>query len=218
MTTEQSQPGQNKAHLEVEATDLPGQFTGESRRRFTKAGLAASGVMVTLASRPVLGCTTTDAPSGFVSGDVSHRGQTQGSCGVSPGYWKNHTDWPPPMKPDAGNGKPSQNKHGLTGDNNDGTLFSSVFDCTKSRSAPYAAIAMSDLLDHQAFDVSNLGMHCVAAYLNALAGMTPFLPANEIVKMFNQWAATGYFYPLYPATSVKWDAAQIVDYLTKTQD
>lgn len=220
MSIKHDQPDEKKISSDAKPAEMPAQFAGESRRRFTKAGLAASGVMVTLASRPVLGCATAETPSGFISGNVS-RGQAQASCGLSPGYWKNHSDWPAPMVSHTPPVTPARHKFGAghnDTDHDDGTLFSAVFDCTRSRSLPYAKIAMSDLLVPQSFDNSRLGAHCVAAYLNALAGMTPYLPAAKVVQMFNQWAATGYFYPLDPSTSVKWDAAQIVAYLGKTQD
>lgn len=49
--------------------------SGESRRRFATSGLAVSGVILTLASRPVLGQTAFClSPSGWVSGNTSQHG------------------------------------------------------------------------------------------------------------------------------------------------
>jgi len=71
-------------------------------------------------------------------------------------------------------------------------------------------------LGSQTFDTNSVGMYCVAAYLNAIQGLTPFLTATQVVQMFNQWAATGYYRPIEANTAVKWDAAYITYYLTST--
>lgn len=73
---------------------------------------------------------------------------------------------------------------------------------------------MLNLLSHQSFDKQNLGMHLVASYLNAMAGWTSFLTVQRIQSMFSEWSSRGYF---EPTAGVKWDAAQIVDYLQLTQ-
>jgi len=58
-----------------QGTDDQIKFSGESRRRFATSGLAVSGVILTLASRPVLGQTAFClSPSGFISGNTSHHG------------------------------------------------------------------------------------------------------------------------------------------------
>lgn len=165
----------------------------ESRRRFGKSGLAASGVLLTLASRPVLGCEVCKSPSGFLSGNLSTHGGPSICEGRSPGYWKNQTSWPIA--------------------NRSTCKFSSVFTC-RPRS-PYATVTMLNLLSPQDFDSNNLGMHLVAAYLNAMQGWTPFLTVERIESMFSEWQATGYF---SPTAGVKWSAAEIVDYLKRTQD
>jgi len=50
------------------------KFSGESRRRFATSGLAVSGIILTLASRPVLGDTFCMTPSGYCSGNTSQHG------------------------------------------------------------------------------------------------------------------------------------------------
>lgn len=62
-----------KQQLSQDAADQI-KFSGESRRRFATSGLAASGIILTLASRPVLGQTFCLSPSGFVSGNTSQHG------------------------------------------------------------------------------------------------------------------------------------------------
>lgn len=164
----------------------------ESRRRFGKSGLAVSGVLATLASRPVLGGEVCKSPSGFLSGNLSTHGQQPVCEGRSPGYWKTHTNWPVA--------------------NRSTCKFSSVFTC--NRRSPYASVTMLELLSHCHFDRNNLGMHLVAAYLNALKGWTPFLTVETIKAMFSECQSTGYF---SPTAGVKWDVAQVVEYLRRTQ-
>lgn len=74
---------------DVERVSVDGP-SDESRRKFNKSGLAGAAVMLTLASKPVLGnpiynCTV----SGNTSGNVSSHGQDLAcnTCGLSPGYY-----------------------------------------------------------------------------------------------------------------------------------
>ncbi len=162
-----------------------------SRRRFTASGIAVSGVLMTLASRSVMGQTTSKSPSGFISGNQSTHGPAPISSGRSPGYWKNHqSSWPVPLS----------------------TKFSGVFSC--SSTSPYKQFTMLELLTHRPTDTNNLGMHLVAAVLNARMGWTPFLTEERIRSMFTEWQSKGYF---SPTANVQWNAAQIVDYLKATQ-
>lgn len=191
MTT--SGPNDNHVNMQLieDSVDYHGPKNA-SRRRFGKSGLAASGVLITLASRPVLGTEVCKSPSGFLSGNLSTHGPAPICKGRSPGYWKNHTKWPIPNRTTC--------------------KFSSVFTCP--RGSPYAKVTMLELLSHQSFDSQNLGMHLVASYLNAVAGWTSFLTVQRIQSMFSEWSSRGYF---EPTAGVRWDAAQIVDYLQLTQ-
>ncbi len=191
MTTEEPQSG------EMEKQQLPSvgidqsKSVDESRRRFTKSGVAASGVLLTLASRPVLGDVICKSPSGFLSGNQSSHGTPPICQGRSPGYWKKHVgSWPVPP----------------------GTKFIHVFHC--SYSSIYAKYTLLQLVNPQSDDTNKLGMHLVAAFLNARMGWTPFLKEETVIAMFKEWAATGAF---SPTATVYWNAAQIVEYLTATQ-
>jgi hypothetical protein len=171
----------------------PASATGvvnAGRRRFGRTGLAASGILATLASRPVLGaaCMT---PSAFVSGNLSTHGTPPACAGRSPGYWKNKTDWPIA--------------------NRDTAKFKNVFTCAKT--SPYFDVTMLTLLDPQDFDKYNLGMHLVAAYLNAMAGWSPVLPVTKLQSMWNELQAVGYFTPV---AGVHWTAPDVVNYIQST--
>jgi len=168
-------------------------LVNESRRRFGKSGLAATGVLATLASRPVLGCDVCKSPSGFLSGNLSRNDKPQVCAGRSPGYWKNKTSWPIP--------------------NRSTVKFSSVFTCKSG--SPYKTVTMLTLLSPQSYDKNNLGMHLVAAYLNVKQGWSPFLTVERLNSMFTELQSKGYF---TPTAGVKWTAAQVVDYLSRTMD
>lgn len=169
--------------------DLP----NPARRRFGAAGLAASGVIATFASRPVLGAgLTCKSPSGFLSGNLSTHGEQPVCAGRSPGYWKTHGAWP------IANRETAQ--------------FDKVFQCDAG--SPYAGITFLKLLEPQKFDKDKLGMHLSAAFLNAMAGYTPFLTVERILSIFSEWQRTGQF---TPTATVSWNSAQIVEYLRATQ-
>jgi hypothetical protein len=168
----------------------------QSRRRFTKSGLAASGVILTLSSRPVMGAgdgpMACKSPSGWISGNSSTHGQPPTCMGRSPGYWQNHEgNWPIPRE----------------------TRFRDVFaDCRPG--SVYYDTTMYQLCTAQQYDKYKLGRHLTSAYLNAVKGWTPFLPVATIRAMFTEWQEKGYF---SPTAGVKWYPDQIVEYLTATQ-
>lgn len=167
---------------------------GRVRRRFTRAGLGATGVLMTLASQPGMATDVCTTPSGSLSGGLQSHNPRAVICeGQSPGYWKNHTGWPVGCQPD--------------------TPFGQLFAVDAAHAATYGAVNCGAILAHQGFDESNLGMHLVAAYLNALAGLTSFLGTDELQRIWNEWQAKGYF---SPAPSVQWNAASIVVYLSGT--
>lgn len=163
-----------------------------SRRRFTTAGVAASGVILTLASRSVMASDKCpQSPSGFASGNQSSYGPgTNCTYGRSPGYWKNKEGWPVSTE----------------------TLFQAHFNC--SYGSPYRGHKLLDILSPQQFDKDKIGMHLSAALLNAKKGWTPYLTESQIKAMFTEWQSTGGY---TPSAGVKpWSAAEIVEYLKST--
>ena len=200
MTIKKDQIDENEENQQSELVTSQDVFAGESRRRFTRAGLAASGVVFTLASAPVLGCTA-QSPSGFASGNLSHSGNTQ-SDACSPCYWCSKETWGHGIKRDSSSTK------------NDGTKFRVLFPTCSSGSKYYSSTC-SDLIEGQSFDSANgyLGMYLVAAYLNSISGWTSFLPPAKIQQMFTEWQSHGYF---SPSPGVQWNATKIVTYLKST--
>lgn len=195
----------------------------ESRRRFTKSGLAVSGVLLTLASRPVLGAVQCQSPSGFISGNVSTHGEILYCDGGTPGYWgtnvlppkntksSNYHQWPDPYVP--GTLKTSctqtQNPECWTG----GTKFhGGVLGFGGSEYGDKSMLQV--ILLGGDVDSAQLGAHCVAALLNAAKGWTNnVLTESQVRGMYNDFVNKGYF---EPTAGVKWDADDIVAYLVTT--
>lgn len=195
-----------------------------SRRRLAGTALGMSAIF-TLASRPVLAgqCLT---PSAACSGNLSQHGTPILCSGKSPGYWKEHiSPWPSPYLPgscNSGNGQCNKASN-WTG----GTLFHPLFSGTQfmadldgNSSTPKTSLSMMQVMMMNdgsnlwgLTDPDNLGMHIVAALLNAKMGYTPVLTETDVINMWNEWANKGYF---EPTANVQWNSKQIVDYIVTT--
>ncbi len=71
----------------------------ESRRQFTKTAVG-SAVILTLASKPVMGSTYACTGSGGMSGNTSSHGPGVSCLACSPGYWRaSPGTWPTPYYP-----------------------------------------------------------------------------------------------------------------------
>jgi hypothetical protein len=182
-------PGQQNENIDDKKVSSLSEdgLENAGRRRFARSGLAASGIIATLTSRPVLGAVC-KSPSGFLSGNLSKPDECTTLGGVSPGYWKNKTDWP--VSP--------------------GLKFCKVFTAT---SGPFSTVTLVALLDPQEYDKYGLGRHLVAAYLNYMSGRTPFLKLETLQAMWNEIRLKGYF---TPTAGVTWTPDQVVSYISKT--
>lgn len=183
----------------------------EARRQFTRTGLVASGILLTLTSRAAVGGNfVCKSPSGFLSGNLSQHGKPITCSGVSPGYWGTHpTQWPLPYQ--AGTCKTKTCTH--SADWSGGTLFRNIFTCA-GQGRIYTNYSMMQVIWLSGTgDPSQLGAHCVAAILNARMATTPVLTETKVVNIFNEWDSKGYF---EPTAGVKWYAADIVNYLNST--
>lgn len=181
---------------------------GAARRRFTRLGAGATGVILTLHSQPGMAadglrCTT---PSGFMSMTTTASRGPQGVCSNnrSHGYWKTHADeW--------------ESRAGLSS----GTKFGSVL----AASGNYEGLAEVTLLDvlqpsHaiKAIDHQRVAMQTVTALLNAraaaYAGEPTVLPEERVLQIWNQFAAQGYYTP--GSGTYIWDGALIAEYFEST--
>lgn len=187
-----------------------------SRRRFTKSGLAASGVILTLASRPVLANVVCKSPSGFLSGNTSthiqemcfgnypdyyaNNPQAWGGTQYLPGTYNNNKENSNSNESSNSNGNPSSknNVDNWVG----GTQFQQAF----PGSSQYPGKSMMTVILSQ----DALGAHCTAALLNESLGLTPVLTEAKIVDMFLECEMMGYF---EPTAGVHWFREDIVFYL-----
>lgn len=173
----------------------------ESRRRFTKSGVAASGVILTLASRPVLGKGTPGkgcvSPSAWGSINTSGYGPEPVCQGKPPRYWKTRPkDWPVKCA---------------------GEPFHRYFICGpgfKYYKATMLEVCQNDYSDW--FEGAELCSRLVAAYLNFKQGWTPFLKEETIRAIFSEcFSGKGGF---SPTAGVTWSRRQCIDYLKATQE
>lgn len=196
-----------KQEQHEQATDAPAaqgnaaiSARGAARRRFAKAGMGASGVLLTLASQPGMAATVCTTPSGFLSGTWASHAPNNPCLGVSPGYWKNHHDeW----KGSAGT---------------DGTArFSFVFPTTLRTSA-LKAYTLFEVVDPTVVvngsDPDNVAMHIVASLLNVRSGRISVMNEERVREIWREYASTGYFTP--SAGAKKWNGYEITEYLKST--
>lgn len=175
--------------------------TGAARRRLGKAGLGASGVILTLTSQPGMAttrlmCTSASAYGSFTPASHAH---AQVACdGRSPGYWKN---WK------------GQWYGAYTSPN---AQFGAVFNCMGA-TAGLAPMTLFQVLSppkqYKGLDSNNVAMHIVAALLNARSGRVPQLPESKVFEIWNEYSRTRFY---SPRKDIIWNGALIVDYLKST--
>lgn len=170
---------------------------GAARRRFAKAGLGASGVIMTLVSQPGMAANVCAPPSGFLSGAWASQNPNSACFGRSPGYWKEHSElWKTTM-----------------GD----LKFSKTLGVT-SRTAALEPYTLLQVVDPTAIpngaDKGNVAMHIVAALLNARYDKVSVLPETRVREIWTEYSSTGFYTP--SAGAAKWDGEQIVKYLKST--
>lgn len=210
-----------------------------SKRKLAKAGLAASGILLTLASKSVLAGRPTGyatggqafqctSPSGFSSLNVSAPGKNPPSClGRTPGFWK---QWPeewahctPAYDPGVCTGT---NGSGAcsTFDPNTGTPFhSNVAGRTYPAGFPglsgsgFGARSLMGVMvnNDSALDPDNVGAHVAATVLNIARGWIPpeVMTMAIILGIWDDYINTGSY---NPTAGVTWYGADIVVYLKTT--
>jgi hypothetical protein len=184
-------------HTSATVPSVPDQ---PARRRVLKGSLATAPVLLTLASRPVLGgqCAVTSA---FVSLAGSRTAAYQTCQGKSPSVWASAKDWPTPYFATAKNGA-----HGHA---------ATPYHCTTTglNGTAFQTSTMLDVLALTGGGTASLGRHISAALLNAKAGLTPVLDEARVRAMWNDFVLRGRF---EPTAGVSWGAAEIVTYIKST--
>ena len=187
-----------------------------ARRRFTKSGLAASGVILTLASRPVLANNLCKSPSGFLSGNVSSH-IDQVCFGNYPDYYANYPDAWKGTQYIPGEYKNKETKSTDTGSTSStanlnsskeidkwvgGTQYSQAF----PGSNRFSGRSMMQVLWMQ----DPMGQQLVAALLNAALGLTPPLTETMVIDICVEYETRGFF---EPTAGVHWYEQDILIYL-----
>jgi hypothetical protein len=168
---------------------------GIARRRFTRAGAAASGVLLTLHSQPGMAAEVCTTASGSLSGGLqSFRGPRPTCAGRSPGYWKNTDSWPGVLKT---------------------TPYSRVFACNARNFKTYGSVTLAEILVPKKWDTFGVGRHLVACWLNVKAELSTFQTEEDLTRIWNEYARNGYY---TPTAGVRWDGDRIAQYLQSTYD
>jgi len=176
---------------------------GAARRRFTRAGAAASGVLMTLHSQPGMAAIVCATPSGHASALISARNPDALSCsGLSPGVWSQS------LKPRGKNGNtPGHLSWPISKDKKFGSLF------TTGKAIGQATFEQVLGNNDPVFDPDNLGAHLVAAYLNVLSGRSSFQNEYMLVNIWNNLRDYGVY---HPAANIDWKGKEVVEYLRST--
>ena len=218
---------QNDEELKREPTE-PG--VDQTRRRLAGAAVG-SGVLLTLASRPVLANGVCLSPSGFQSGNLSRPNQGYTPCnGRTPGYWgqKNSIEqdsWTAAGCEPGTCDSMSGNCNNYTGWHNTSghiaTKFCDTFPCS-GLLAIYKYVPGSSSTEMSLMQVMHLngqqdpyqfGAHLVAAYLNAKSGMNVMPSVAIVLDIASSIDAPGTY---SPAPGVTWTLEQVVTYLKTT--
>ncbi len=173
---------QGAEHTAETQREVAEHARAEARRRFIKGTAAASPVLLSLVSRPVMGAARICSASGFMSGNVSQPQTAVGCGGLSPGYYKNHSPWPSPYVSgtQTGNG----NSSAFSG----GTKFHAVFIAGKYN---YGTKSMLEVLWTEP---GSFAFHIIAALLNAASGINGYaLTTFQVIQIWDQIMSTGYY-------------------------
>jgi hypothetical protein len=174
---------------------------GASRRRFTRAGAGAAGVLLTLHSQPGMACTYCGiSASAAVSavgqkktiGTLSHHGPAPVCNGIAPLDWC-RTSWP------SGCSKTD--------------FFADHFSCKYG--SDYAKTDCGSIMTGASCDSSEMAKYMLAAYLNVLSGRVNFINIETLRTVWSEWVTKGYYAPM---TGQQWYANDIVGYLRGTMD
>ena len=159
----------------------------ESRRRFALA-VSGSGVILSLASKPVMGSTYSCTASGATSGNTSSHGTKVSCLACSPSYWKSSPGtWPTPYYPYSICQCSGTKMH-------EPTLFVSVFG-----SCPYGNQTMMWVLQNAP---GSREFHACAALLNAakaaaMGVLSSAYTVSEVISMYQHNAPASTFSGTY---------------------
>ena len=188
-------------NLEDKKTDrgVSGEHAGsvgvsEKRRHLIKGIGAATPLMMTIASRPVMGAQCT--PSAWVSGNLSDHGHTRMSCGGrSPGYWKTRAGRWAVTGFVPGTCHHRAMSHVCKAYKSDGTAFHQAAGGVFAGRVFGNKTMMQVLWLNGDEDPYQLGAHMVAALLNAVSIPDYGMDRNDVMDMYRQLVTSGVYQP-----------------------
>lgn len=198
----------------------------DSRRRLLRGGLAAAPALLTLVNGSVMAQACSTASAFGSAGSRVSRAKVK-CTGASPGTWSSESaakDWPAPMAvPDTTKtldapvasateaqidrvAAPSTLKDGgvTTASTTTVKVAGTTFDSVFGRQGGYGTKTLTEVLRlNSNSGRDGLARHLVAAYLNALKGLTPreVLDVPTIKSIWTSFVARGYF---EPTAGIRW--------------
>ena len=184
----------------------------DARRRLLRAGLASAPVVMTIASRPVLGATACQAASAGASANSAAARTVQMCSGLTPDQWKMQAaSWPSPY---CGT---SASQFGAVSTLSYAQPSATLYHCPTTGFAgrTFGQSTMLEVLDmgENSASLRGLGRWMVAALLNACSGRTPVLDESGVRAMWNDMLNQGYH---EPTAGVRWGVPEIIAYLNTT--
>lgn len=178
-----------------------------SRRRLLRGGLGVAPVLMTVASRPVM-AGVCESASSHTSLSGSRVAAADRCSGGSPTYW---------MSRSSTSGSSSSTAYLMDVSTSTGSLASITFGSVFGVAGGYGDKTFLQVLEsgHSSSSKDGLAAHLVAAVLNVQAGYTPatVLDVTRAQSIWSDYNALGYF---EPTAGIRWDSAQIIDWLKTT--
>jgi hypothetical protein len=226
-------PGHEQTKPTVDNVQPPtaGNVPNPSRRRFNRAGVGASAVVMTLASRSVMANMTCSTPSGFHSANLSHVGRSGDApiqCrGLSYQDWMATREWIPPRstlfveafgtipREDLIVGAPTSS--GFRMAPSAGTGSSSSTGSLGASTTSSDALKLKDATLEQAMLGSQTPLvikHLIAALLNARTNKSTNPSVSTVLKIFADWNSRSSY---EVSGGVMWSTNDIIEYLQYSQ-
>nr|WP_314623772.1 hypothetical protein [uncultured Noviherbaspirillum sp.] len=232
-------PGHEQTKPTVDNVQPPtaGNVPNPSRRRFNRAGVGASAVVMTLASRSVMANMTCTTPSGFHSANLSRQGGAGDApvqCrGLSYQDWMAAQEWNPPRsmlfseafgtipREDLIVGAPASSGFRMAPSAGAGSSSSNG---SSSRNNSFGASTTSSValkLKDATLEQAMLGSqtplvikHLIAALLNARSNRSTNPSVSMVLKIFADWNSRNSY---EVSGGVMWSTDDIIEYLQYSQ-
>jgi hypothetical protein len=233
--TMQNHENQQTPNQPVNDAAMQEQNINASRRRFTRLGLGASGVVMTLASRSVLAQNVCKSPSGFMSNNASAHIAQPICTGTDPDGWKTMPDaaWAPVDKKTttfvsvfgptaAAWSKVSMNRFldvPLASGNASAQGQASSQNGNKSAKADTSGLSFESDSEAKLYDVMvSAGTplvvrYLIAAYMNAVTQRNAFPTVDHVRNIYTEWSLSGRY---EVSAGIFWTEKDIIDYLDAT--